>query len=232
MDEATKDQLMAAFRAHLDRAGTLDDPDAAPEAETAPDLFTLLAELAALRNEVKLESRQVKSALDEFRSLFDALRESGARLGEEQERRREQERLADQQGQKDLLLDLLDLRDRLQAGQEQARRFRPGWFDGRATAFIVSMAEGLEMNLRRFDETLARRGVTPLRTLDQPFDPHTMHAAELVNWPARPAGIVVRELRKGFLLHDRLLRPAEVAVNRPSQRHDPNTSPEGVWPLA
>lgn len=231
MDEATKDQLMAAFRAYLDRAGTLDDPDAAPEAETAPDLFTLLAELAALRNEVKLESRQVKSALDEFRSLFDTLRESGARLGEEQERRREQERLADQQGQKDLLLDLLDLRDRLQAGQEQARRFRPGWFDGRATGFIVSMAEGLEMNLRRFDETLARRGVTPLPAVGQPFDPHTMHAAELVNQPARPAGIVVRELRKGFLLHDRLLRPAEVAVNRPGRRHDADTSPEGAWPL-
>jgi len=34
--------------------------------------------------------------------------------------------------------------------------------------------------------------------------------------PAQPEGRVVRELRKGFLLGDTLLRPAEVAVNRPA----------------
>lgn len=215
MDAVTKEQLLVAFSAYLDAVDATDDPHPAADTDAAPDLFTLLAELAALKNEVKLESRQVKSALDDFRSLFDSLRESSARLAEEQERRHEQAQQADQQRQKELLLDLLELRDRLQAGQEQARRFQRGWFDGRATGFIVSMAEGLEMNLRRFDEMLARRGVTPLPALDQPFDPHRMHAAELANHPTRPAGIVVRELRKGFLLHDRLLRAAEVVVNRP-----------------
>jgi molecular chaperone GrpE len=105
----------------------------------------------------------------------------------------------------------------LQAGREQAERFRPGWLGARsARAFVASMAEGLTMNLRRLDETLARRGVRPLPALGQPFDPHTMHAAELASDPQAPEGRVLRELRKGFLHDGGLLRSAEVVVNRPS----------------
>ncbi|MBK5966366.1 nucleotide exchange factor GrpE [Thiocystis minor] len=237
MDEAEKDQLTARFRAYLDARSHASVPfDSAQETSgsVAPDLFTLLAELVALKNEVKLESRQVKSALDEFRSLFDTLRETNARLSDEQERHREQDRKADQQGQKNLLLELLELRDRLQAGLDQARRFQPGWFDGRASGFVASMAEGMRMNLRRFDETLARRGVRELPALGQSFDPHTMHAAELARNPLRPEGVVVGELRKGFFYQDRLLRPAEVVVNRPRGRTIGDASgapPPGVWPL-
>jgi molecular chaperone GrpE len=215
MDEAAKEMLVARFRAYLDSAGAeLDHGDEAANA-SVPDLFTLLAEVSTLKNEVKLESRQVKSALEEFRALFNALREAHARLVDEQERRRQQDQVARQQTQKDLLLALVDLRDRLQAGHEQAVRFRPGWLTGRsATGFVASMAEGLAMNLRRLDEILARRGVRPLPVLGQTFDPHTMHAAELAHDPESPEGLVVRELRKGFLYGDRLLRVAEVAVNR------------------
>jgi molecular chaperone GrpE len=216
MEEADKDALTARFRAYLDRTGDADAAAATDQREAAPDLFTLLAELSALRNEVKLESRQFKSALDEFRGLFDTVREAKTRLGEEQERRREQEQETWRRQQKDQLLELLDLRDRLEAGQAQAQRFRPGWFTGRRAAeFVASMAEGMAMNLRRFDESLARRGVLPLRVEGRAFDPQTMHAAELADDPSQPVGRVVKELRKGFLLGEVLLRPAEVVVNRP-----------------
>ncbi len=218
MDETAKDRLTARFRAYLDSTDEATaEAGAEPAAASAPDLFTLLAEVAALKNEVKLESRHVKSALDEFRGLFDELRQANARLAEERDRRREQERLAGQQTQKELLLELLELRDRLQAGHDQAARFRPGWLQGRASGFIGSMAEGMAMNLRRLDETLTRRGVRPLRAAGQAFDAHTMHAAELARDPTREEGLVVQELRKGFWHHDRLLRPAEVVVNQPAQ---------------
>jgi molecular chaperone GrpE len=235
MDEALKEQLVARFREYLDRASPpepdLDwdsesrDPDEPIEAEIeteiaadAPDLFTLLAELAALKNEVKLESRQVKGALDEFRSLFEIVQTSQTRLDEEAKRRRESERRLEQEAHRELLLELLNLRDRLEAGHHQARRFRPGWFgQHRAQAFVGSMAEGLAISLRRLDETLARREVRAFDTLDHRFDPHRMRANDLADDPERPEGVVVEELRKGFLIGDRLLRPAEVRVNRPSR---------------
>jgi molecular chaperone GrpE len=217
MEEAAKEALTARFRAYLDSIAETEGTEGPEASDQPPDLFTLLAEVSTLRAEVRLESRQFKTALDEFRAVFDAVREANARLDDEQERRREQERKASRESQKDQLLELLDLRDRLQAGYEQATRFRPGWLGGhRAAEFVKAMAEGMGMNLRRFDEVLGRRGVRPLPAIGKPFDPLTMHAAEVAKDPAQPEGRVVRELRKGFLLGDTLLRPAEVAVNRPA----------------
>lgn len=215
MDEATRDALTAQFRAYLDAAAE-DELSADVTGDSAPDLFTLLAELAALKNEVKLESRHVKTALDEFRGLFDNLREANTKLADERERRFEQMRVADRAGWRDMLLELLDLRDRLEAGKDQAERFRPDWFarNRRATRLISSMAEGMGMNLRRFDEVLARRGVRRLPTIGQPFDPHSMHAAELAQNPQWANGAVIDERRSGWLLHEELLRAAEVVVNR------------------
>jgi len=251
MDEAVKEQLIERFRAYLDAAETNDaetfradseqapqatpahaldaEPDAelAAERAAAPDLFSLLAELAALKNEVKLEARQFKGALDQFRELFDSLHDANARIADEQQQRNQQAQAATQQTQKTLLLELLDLRDRIQAGHDQCLRFRPGWFGRRRAAeFVTSMAEGMAMNLRRLDETLSRRGVRPLPVLEQRFDPHSMHATELTAEPNRAAGIVVAELRKGFLLNDELLRAAEVAVNRPKSNPTPIANTE------
>jgi molecular chaperone GrpE len=240
MDEAAKQQLVERFRAYLDAtdaetfaADIEQAPEAAPEAApedalaAAPDLFSLLAELAALKNEVKLESRQVKGALDQFRELFDTLRDANARIMDEQQQRSQQAQAAAQQTQKTLLLELLELRDRMQAGHDQCLRFRPGWFGRRRAAeFVASMAEGMAMNLRRLDETLSRRGVRPLPVLEQRFDPHRMHATELTADPKRDAGLVVAELRKGFLLNGELLRAAEVVVNRPEPDPRPISTTE------
>jgi molecular chaperone GrpE len=226
MDAVEKDRLAARFRAALDAAQAavpfVDGPADGPADEPDPDLFTLLGEVAGLKNEVKLESRQVKSALDEFRALFDALREAQTTAADETRRRREQERLGAEREQRDLLLELLEIRDRLEAGRGSAVEWRPrGWrarlFGGRQSrTFAASMGEGLAMNLRRLDETLARRGVRRLQALDQPFDPHRMHAAELADNPDLPRGTVVAELRPGFMLGEGLLRAAEVVVNRPN----------------
>ena len=212
MDPAARERLMARFSAYLD---AVDEPAPEPDGDV-PDLYTLLAELSALKNEVKLESRQVRAALDQFGALFDTLREANTRLGDELGRQREREALQRREGDHDLLLDLLDLRDRLQAGCNQARRYRPGWLvrRGGAVAFVAGMADGLDMNLRRLDETLARRGVHPLEVLDRAFDPQTMHEADTRHDPAREVGLVVGELRRGFLQQGRLLRPAEVIVNK------------------
>jgi len=75
MDTETKEQLLDRFRAYLDKL-----PEATPvesaETDRRTDLYSLFAELAALKNEVRLESRQVKTALDEFRAVFETLQAS------------------------------------------------------------------------------------------------------------------------------------------------------------
>ncbi|WP_295457111.1 nucleotide exchange factor GrpE [uncultured Thiodictyon sp.] len=218
MDAATREQLLGRFSAYLhglDDSAT-DDAAAATTEAAAPDLFTLLAQLAALKNEVKIESRQVKGALDQFRDAFDLVRQAQDRLEEGQAQRAEAQRRASEDQQRDLLRELLELRDRLQAAADQAHRYRPGWLIrwGGTGGFVTAMAAGLDMNLRRLDDLLARRGVQALRVIGQRFDPHTMQAAEVGRDPKQATGLVLAEVRRGFVQGERLLRPAEVVVNR------------------
>lgn len=229
MDLATRERLLERFAAYLDAQPGPGESDLDPSTQAAgpepqaPDLFTLLAELTALKNEVKLESRQVKGALDQFRDAFDLVRRTQGRLDEGEAERRESDRRAREASERDLLLELLELRDRFQAGYDQARRYDPGWLArlGKADSFVAKMAEGMGMNLGRLDDTLARRGVRPLRALGQRFDPQTMHAAE-AGWDSSQAdGLVLAERRRGFLQGERLLRPAEVVVNRITRPEPP-----------
>ena len=100
MDETDKERLVERFRDYLE---SMEEylPQQAPE---TPDLFTLLSELTALKNEVKIESRQVKTALDEFRGLFDTLQQANARLDGELGRQREHENRERQDAERDLYL--------------------------------------------------------------------------------------------------------------------------------
>jgi molecular chaperone GrpE len=222
MHDDARAALLARFAAYLDDA--LESPEPDPEEcdrTPGPDLYTLLAEVCALKNEVRLESRQVKTALDQLRDAFGLVRTAQTRLEERESQRAEADRRARQESEQDLILELLELRDRLQAGHDQARRYRAGWLArrGGADGFVTGMAEGLAMSLRRLDETLSRRGVRPLAAVGAPFDPQTMHAAELGQDPAQPEGTVLAELRRGFTQGERLLRPAEVTVNRVAASH-------------
>lgn len=221
MDASTRDVLLEQLRNYLETCDTAEEDAVAGEPD-APDLFTLLAELAALKNEVRIESRQVKAALDQFGALFDTVRESSRRLQEELGRERERAAAECREAERDLLLDLLDLRDRMFAGGEQAARYNPGWLARRARAdeFIGGLAEGMAMNLRRLDELLLRRGVRPLEVLRQPFDPYTMRAVETTRDPALPNGVVAAVTRAGFLRDGQPLRAAEVIVNKGSTERE------------
>ena len=219
MDTETKEQLLDRFRAYLDKL-----PEATPvesaETDRRTDLYSLFAELAALKNEVRLESRQVKTALDEFRAVFETLQASQIQLGGELDRARaalpEQRRAA----LKPVLLELLELRDRLEAGLRVLQNYRPALLarllgaGRRERALLRAITEGQDISLRRLDQILNTQQVAALNVQGQPLDPHTMRAAELDQRPDLANGIVTEELRKGYLWQGELLRLAEVKVNR------------------
>jgi molecular chaperone GrpE len=75
---------------------------------------------------------------------------------------------------------------------------------------------GVELIRRQLGETLRKRGVTPLETLGADFDPHLHQAVAYDESPGAREGEIVAELRKGYRLGDRLLRPAMVRVAKAS----------------
>jgi molecular chaperone GrpE len=73
---------------------------------------------------------------------------------------------------------------------------------------------GVELIYKHLQDLLARRGVTPIDTVGQMFDPHVHQAITYESSPGRAEGEVIEEVRRGYKLGDRLLRPAMVKVAR------------------
>jgi molecular chaperone GrpE len=75
---------------------------------------------------------------------------------------------------------------------------------------------GVELIHRQLGELLRKRGVTPIDTLGTDFDPHVHQAVAYEETPGAREGEVIGELRKGYRLGERLLRPAMVRVAKAS----------------
>ena len=71
---------------------------------------------------------------------------------------------------------------------------------------------GIEIIYRQLQDLLARRGATPIPAVGTDFDPHVHQAVAYDESPGHRDGEVLEELRRGYKLGDRLLRPAMVRV--------------------
>lgn len=77
------------------------------------------------------------------------------------------------------------------------------------------IVEGIRMTHRQILETLTNMGVRSFAAKGKPFDPHYHEAVEVVPpTEEHPAGQVVVEVQRGYLLGDEVLRPARVRVAR------------------
>lgn len=216
MDEQMKDALLRQFRDYLDYEGNEQSP---PE---RIDLFTLFNELAGLKNEVKIESRQLKGALDDFRQAFTALDSNQQELIQIVHTRRESDQQTTWNDSVSITLGLIDLYDRIAAGLSQelpspsffgrfipARQQKQRWLQG--------YLEGQHMLLGRVLSLLSNCGAVAADAVGKQFDPQLMQAVGSKCDSGRREGEVLEELRKGFLMNQRILRPAEVIVNKREQ---------------
>ena len=78
--------------------------------------------------------------------------------------------------------------------------------------------EGIVAIDRKLGALLEREGVTPIEALGLPFDPNEHEALSHVSESGAPEGEIVLEIRRGYRLRDRVLRPALVAVSDGSPR--------------
>lgn len=79
------------------------------------------------------------------------------------------------------------------------------------------LKRGVEMIHRQMQELLRRLGVKEIEALDQPFDPALHEAVQREEDPTVQKPTVVGELRRGYMLHERLLRPTMVKVAVPAE---------------
>jgi molecular chaperone GrpE len=111
-----------------------------------------------------------------------------------------------------LLLVVDNLRRAIDAAANRAETAQP---DG--------LIEGVVATDRILTQVLNRFGVTDIEALNASFDPVKHEAVMEVDAAGQLPRSMVQVVENGFMLHDRLLRPARVAVARPRQPSSPTT---------
>ena len=82
------------------------------------------------------------------------------------------------------------------------------------------LVEGLNMTLKSFLDTLTRFGCTQVEAEGKPFDPNFHEAVSQEESADHKPNTVLNELQKGYVLKERLLRPAMVLVSKRSSKQD------------
>ena len=81
------------------------------------------------------------------------------------------------------------------------------------SADIAALRSGVELTLRQLQQAFSSASVEEVNPLGEKFDPHRHQAISQIEAPGEP-NHVVQVLQKGYLLHERVLRPALVIVSK------------------
>jgi molecular chaperone GrpE len=88
---------------------------------------------------------------------------------------------------------------------------------------VETLHSGVELTLKQLNAALEKSKVAEINPLGEKFDPHKHQAIAMIDADA-PANTVVSVLQKGYLLHERVLRPAMVTVAKPKAESAPPTA--------
>lgn len=106
-----------------------------------------------------------------------------------------------------IVRDLLPGLDNLQRALDAARTSND----------LAQLVQGVQMVAKQFTDALAKHSVVPIDAVGKPFDPNLHQAIQQVPTPDKPPMTVLMEVEKGYLLHDRVVRPSTVIVAAPAE---------------
>jgi molecular chaperone GrpE len=166
-------------------------PDGAVTEEEQDPVALLQQELSAAQAETQknwdLYLRE-RAELENFRKRMQREKEDLVRFANE-----------------NLLREILTVVDNLERAIEHARKNEET---------VQGLLEGVEMTLSQCQKLLEKFGVTPVVAVGEPFDPTWHEAMGQLESAEHPANTVLQEMQKGYVLNDRLLRPALVLISK------------------
>lgn len=114
----------------------------------------------------------------------------------------------------DLLKTVLPFIDNLERAVNHAEKVEN-------TAVLI---EGVRLTLQQLLQALSKFGLSPFESVGKPFDPSMHEAILVVPTDRHEPNQVVEEFQKGYLLNDRLLRPAAVSVSKSPEKEEIQTA--------
>lgn len=187
------------------RAESNDSTDPKKEPQSRTNGEKQADETRADEKVAELEEK-LEQAAEEAKSNYDKFLRASAELDNYRKRTsREMEELrkyATQSLLKDLLLvaDNLDLAIKSAAESENVDS---------------CLVDGIDLTRKELLKAFDKYNVTPIEALGNPFDPNYHEAVMREESDNHPENTVTNELQKGYLIHERLLRPSMVVVSMP-----------------
>ena len=162
----------------------------------------------------ELEPTELKEKLKELEEKYEALEAEKKQLTdrmlriqadyENYKRRTEKERIAERKYKaQDLATELLPVIDNFERALQTE-----------VTEENKSFRDGMVMIYEQLQNALKSQGIETIETVNKPFDPNIHHAVMQVEDENYESNIIVEELQKGYMLKDKVIRPAMVKVNK------------------
>jgi molecular chaperone GrpE len=171
----------------------------APDPERVAELYSETSIGVSMADCVDLELQQLREQLLRVQADFDNYRRRAIRDQDDLRRF----------ASMDLIGELLPIVDSFELGLK-------------STQENSDTLSGFQMIFTQLQTFLASRGVKEVAPRDELFNPQWAEAVAYVNHEDVPQEYVVQTVRKGYLLHDRLLRPASVVVSKGTQMEENN----------
>ena len=150
-----------------------------------------------------VESSKIAELENRNKELEEALLRAKAELDNVRKRAAKDVQSAHKFGTEKFVKEILPLKDSLELGVASAEEGTE----------ISAVKEGFDLTLKMFSDTLGRLEVKELDPIDESFDPEKHQAMTTEYVEGKPSGVVVKVFQKGYLLHERLVRPALVVVS-------------------
>lgn len=169
--------------------------------KTVSEEFAIEEGLDDLTSESEIEA--LRAERDDFRDRFMRALADAENTRKRGERDR---REAEQYGSTRLARDLLPVFDNLNRALAAAT--------DEQKAAAAALFDGVQLTLRELTNVMTRHGMKPITPkVGDMFDPQNHEAMFEAPLPGTKAGQIIQVMTEGFMLHDRLLRPAQVGVS-------------------
>ncbi|MBX5481422.1 MAG: nucleotide exchange factor GrpE [Myxococcaceae bacterium] len=181
------------------------EAEAAAPDPAAADQDAAQKELETLRAQLDFSQAKGRELMEKLKEQHERMLRAAADLENFKKRAQKEKEEIQRFGIEKVLKDFLPVIDNLDRALDHASR----------TSDLEGLKKGLEMTRKQFEEALGKHGVKGFSSVGQPFDPRLHEAMQQVETTEVPANHVVSEMVRGYMLHDRLIRPALVSVARP-----------------
>jgi len=155
-------------------------------------------------HEIEELKKRLEEKEKEAKENFDRLLRTAADLENYKKRAAREKEEWTKFSNEDLIKSILPFIDNLERAVNHAEK----------VVDVGVLIEGIKLTLQQIHQTLNRFGLTPFESVGKPFDPQRHEAMLVVETDQHEPNQVVEEFQKGYLLNERLLRPATVSVSK------------------